>query len=282
MSNPGGFTLIELLVVIAVIALLMAILLPALGRVRKQARAVACRANLRQWGAILACYVADSEGRLPDDTAGAVWLLRGSALNTRDPNEPAVQQPVRTRGIACCPEAVRPRNRGRFGLGHTSADLSSWQVEGTLGSTFGAWQILSPGPPFCCSYGFNEWLFSSRFDMSLGRGARRQGPNTFYVRRKADISVLIDCALPGCRPRTHDPPPRTEDHTIGPMWCFCMKRHYGYVNGLFLDWSVRQIGLKELWTLKWHMDFDRAGPWTTAGGVEPGDWPKWMRDFKDY
>jgi hypothetical protein len=51
---------------------------------------------------------------------------------------------------------------------------------------------------------------------------------------------------------------------------------------VFLDWSVRKVGLKELWTLKWDREFDTAGPWTKAGGVRPGDWPEWMRRFKDY
>ena len=55
-----------------------------------------------------------------------------------------------------------------------------------------------------------------------------------------------------------------------------------YTNGLFLDWSVRKIGLKELWTLKWEPWFDTAGEWTRADGVQPDDWPKWMRNFKDY
>jgi prepilin-type processing-associated H-X9-DG protein len=62
----------------------------------------------------------------------------------------------------------------------------------------------------------------------------------------------------------------------------CINRHSGGVNGLFLDWSVRKVGLKELWTLKWHKQFNTAGPWTKAGGVRPEDWPKWMRHFKDY
>lgn len=61
-----------------------------------------------------------------------------------------------------------------------------------------------------------------------------------------------------------------------------MNRHEANTNGLFLDWSVRKIGLKELWTLRWYMDFDRAGWWTRAGGVKPEDWPPWMRNFKDY
>jgi len=66
------------------------------------------------------------------------------------------------------------------------------------------------------------------------------------------------------------------------MRTFCTNRHSGCLNGLFLDWSVRRIGLKELWTFKWYDQFDRAGPWTNAGGVKPEDWPEWMRKFKDY
>jgi len=50
MSRQQAFTLIELLVVIAIITLLMAILLPTLQRVRSQAKATVCQANLHQWG----------------------------------------------------------------------------------------------------------------------------------------------------------------------------------------------------------------------------------------
>ena len=79
-------------------------------------------------------------------------------------------------------------------------------------------------------------------------------------------------------------PPMTEDWyptALGPG-SFCMNRHNGCVNGLFLDWSVRPVGLKELWTLQWSYEYDTAGRWTEAGGVKPEDWPKWMRKFKDY
>jgi len=69
-----------------------------------------------------------------------------------------------------------------------------------------------------------------------------------------------------------------------------MNRHNGYVNSLFLDWSARKIGLKELWTLKWHRTFDIDGPWTIAGfgGNEAACaacWDNaapWMRDFPEY
>lgn len=49
-----------------------------------------------------------------------------------------------------------------------------------------------------------------------------------------------------------------------------------------MDLNVRKVGLKELWTLNWHRQFDTAGPWTTAGGAQHEDWPVWMRKLKDY
>lgn len=61
-----------------------------------------------------------------------------------------------------------------------------------------------------------------------------------------------------------------------------INRHQGAINLLFLDLSVSDVGLKGLWTLRWNLGFDTHGPWTKAGGVEPQDWPEWMRGFKDY
>ena len=62
----------------------------------------------------------------------------------------------------------------------------------------------------------------------------------------------------------------------------CIDRHGAGVNGVFMDGSVRRIGLKELWTLRWHRYFPPNGPWTKAGGVSPSRWPRWMRGLQDY
>jgi prepilin-type N-terminal cleavage/methylation domain-containing protein len=65
MRRPRAFTLIELLVVISIIAILLAILLPALISAREQARAVACRSNLKQLCTAMIMYANDNHGAFP-------------------------------------------------------------------------------------------------------------------------------------------------------------------------------------------------------------------------
>jgi prepilin-type N-terminal cleavage/methylation domain-containing protein/prepilin-type processing-associated H-X9-DG protein len=269
-----AFTLIELLVVIAVIALLMAILLPSLQRVRRQGKAVVCQSNLRQWGKILAIYTEENQGCFPRSGARTpeIWLLRGAFLTGDDPNQPDDSlYHFHTQGIACCPMAVKPGSPIQVGI-------SARGVEGWAGSTFRAWQISSPAPAFRGSYGVNRRLFW-QFRPFLWREL-----DIFSLRGRANIPTLLDAGYPYGRPDDFDRPPFTEESAGLPpdMDTFCMDRHDGHVNGLFLDWSVRKVGLKELWTLKWHAEFNTAGRWTKAGGVQPEDWPEWMRHFKDY
>lgn len=60
-----GFTLIELLVVVSIIALLVAILLPALGKAREQARIISCQANCQQIGLLTSMYRLDNDDKAP-------------------------------------------------------------------------------------------------------------------------------------------------------------------------------------------------------------------------
>ncbi|HEX8914602.1 MAG TPA: prepilin-type N-terminal cleavage/methylation domain-containing protein [Humisphaera sp.] len=71
--RPAGFTLVELLVVIGIIALLMSILLPTLGRVREQAKAIKCASNLRQIGQAVNVYAGTSNGHLAPWTNLDQW-----------------------------------------------------------------------------------------------------------------------------------------------------------------------------------------------------------------
>jgi prepilin-type N-terminal cleavage/methylation domain-containing protein/prepilin-type processing-associated H-X9-DG protein len=79
--RPGAFTLIELLVVIAIIAVLMGILMPALAKVREQARQKSCAARVRQQVLSLNMYGNENSGKLPLPTTGGAWL-QDVALNT--------------------------------------------------------------------------------------------------------------------------------------------------------------------------------------------------------
>ncbi len=289
--NPGGFTLIELLVVIALIALLMAILVPVVGRARRMARATVCQSTLRQWGQILAVYTTENNGWLACDPTAkttAISLFRGKTAHVElDANPDPLFLSVDTESIRCCPTADEPPPEDApvevcFVVGAPEETLL--RKVRRDGHAFGTWEVLYPPPAFYGSYGFNGHLLSNDVDSSP-RHMTSHGVRVIDVLGRAEVPVLLDGFSPSASPDPNDGPPEQVVHGHQPatgMNSVCINRHNECVNALFLDWSARRVGLKELWTLRWGRTFDRRGPWTQAGGVLPEDWPRWMRNFKDY
>ena len=72
-ATRAGFTLIEVLTVLGVVSMLMAVLLPAIGKARSTVRSSTCLARLRQWGLGTHLYASDAMGWLPADGAPNGW-----------------------------------------------------------------------------------------------------------------------------------------------------------------------------------------------------------------
>jgi prepilin-type processing-associated H-X9-DG protein len=182
-----------------------------------------------------------------------------------------------------CPTASTPANDVKGG----HQDLKGVLVT-VLGGTFRAWGPYFPTQYLSHygSYGVNPWHFEDQ----IGRAAPDAGPwYTTDVRGADRVPVMLDSAtlMTGAADNgdNGNVPPQRDAIPVTPADSSqqsCMNRHNGGVNGMFLDWSVRKVGLKELWTLTWYPEYNTAGPWTKAGGVRRDDWPEWLRKFRDY
>ena len=74
-TKPQAFTLVEMLIVVAIIALLMGILVPALGKARDTAKSVVCKSNLKQLATAFRTYAEDYRGFAPDEITSMVWNI---------------------------------------------------------------------------------------------------------------------------------------------------------------------------------------------------------------
>jgi prepilin-type N-terminal cleavage/methylation domain-containing protein len=278
MSKTKAFTLIELLVVIAIIALLMSILMPAMQRVKKQAKTVACLTQLKQWSLYFSMYTEEYDGKfmegyngvsgtMPDGSDDNRWVKAMGDYHKWDSD------------IACCPNAKKPW-QDENGISNN--------LSGTyLGSTT-AWGYYQPSgwaKPFKGSYGINGWCNNPDPGVTPHGLPAANFWRTPNVAGAGYIPLFLAAQRYNAWPQHTDYPPEYDGkiwNDDAQMGRYCLNRHDGFVGCLLLDYSARKVGLKELWTLKWHRAFNTAGPWTRAGRAVSSDWPEWMRHFKEY
>lgn len=287
-NKKKAFTLIELLVVIAIIALLLAILMPALEMVKKRGQAVVCLANVKQWGLIFFMYGDDNNGSFPQN-------FPGDGMTTFDSYWcHATMSYYENEKLRFCPSAKRnpaavadvASGGGSMVYGDTYMNWGPFAAENSA-TPSDWWDEFPEG-----SYGMNEWCSNPPSDTTLIWGS----PVKLTWRKINNVAqggnntpLFLDCRLVDGYPLdTSDPPEVPDedcdyfDYIQDPMKMFSIDRHQKGITAVFVDGTARKVGLKELWTLKWHKTYNTKGEWTKAGGVTFSDWPDWMSTFKDF
>jgi len=265
MIRRRGFTLIELLVVIAIIALLMSILMPALTKAKRQAKAAMCLSNMHQWGIAFKMFTDEHDGYFDFD-GGWINNLEPYFLNEK---------------LLICPEAKKTVWEGG------KHPFRAWHNDNNDNMR------VDPGERIG-SYGINTWVYKGHSDSGtevFGGSLRWKTPNT---RRAAYGPLLLGCIKGGACPHHWDEPPEfdgdayesDEGHNEDEIRRFCMNGTNERVGVVFLDFSARLVGLKELWEIFFDKEWFRSSDSNlTPNYAPPAEWDNpthWMYRMKDY
>ncbi len=279
MVKQKAFTLIELLVVIAIIALLLSILMPALQKVKEQAKAIVCASHLNQWNIIISFFATDNDDRFPsadpdddgnNEARGQWWflpfrpyyieqediLICGKAKKKQDPDS-ATASWVADGRYPIPPKQPEPAECwGRKIIDNNHPDVGEW-----------VWSSYAP----------NSWIMNPK-DGTFGSS----GIDSYFwgkfvnITSPSRVPLFLDCKHVDGWPLDTDIPDSEEygvNDGSGYMRLFTMLRHNKAINGVFGDGSTRRIGLRELWSLKWHPLFDTNNDYATGRTT----FPPWMR-----
>ncbi len=287
MNKRKGFTLVELLVVIAIIALLMGILLPALARVRRAAKSSACMVQMKQWGTIYSMYTGDFDGFFCGD-----YDISGGRKDWWKVMEPYYKD----LDLLTCPAATKIRAYDDQAGAMNSTD-EDYDEGGKCPFSSKYMGKNDNGEIYEISVSYNGWVGEAE-NPSRADGLKRyaawrwatvnriktptfvpiMGDTVWHSRKfvNADVDPKVDYPNPDVNVGSHH-----HDRIID----FRIRRHgpktNPNINMAFADFSVRAVGLKALWSLKWHKNWiqQRKENAYTKKMSDPSVWPDWMKDY---